>query len=135
MPRGKRKVKRKMKGGYLPRSIGENNLNALNNIAVGENNLNAIKLLELPKPPLQPTGQIVNVAAMPYQVTGNVPLFDRIRGALKRSQVISKTARKLGATRLANFAESHGYGRKPRRRIRGRGPAFVDRYGTYIRAY
>ncbi len=133
MPRGKRKVKRKMKGGYLPRSIGENNLNALNNIAVGENNLNAIKLLELPKPPLQMPGQIVNIPA--YPTSGTVPFFDRIRGALKRTKIISRGARALGASRVANYAEQYGYGRKPRRRIRGRGPAFVDKYGTPLHAY
>ena len=122
-----------MRGGALPGSLGENNINQLRQIDVGENNLAAIAQLEMPKPPLQPLGQVVNVSA--YPVTGSVPFIDRVRGALKRTKVISRGARAIGATRIANFAEMHGYGRMRRGRMTGRGPAFVDRYGEFIHAY
>jgi hypothetical protein len=122
--------RRRYQGGAYLGSLGENNINALNRLSVGENNLRAIELLELPKPPLQPTGQIVRM----YPVTGSVPFIDRARGYLKRTKIISRGARKLGLNRVADFAEQRGYGRKRRSRIRG-GSALVDKYGEYIHAY
>lgn len=126
---------RRMRGGYLSSSLGENNLNALNQISIGENNLNAIKQLEMPKPPLQPTGQVVNIpfvphypAAIPYPVTGTVPFIDRVRGYLKRSKIISKTARALKANRIADFADQRGYGRRHRGGARY---AVIDKYGVF----
>jgi hypothetical protein len=137
MPKTRRKprktYRRVMRGGaILPQSLGENNIDALNRINVGENNLAAIANLKMPKPPLQPTGQIVNIPAINYPVTGSVPLIDRARGYLKRTQIISRTARKLGANKVANFAEQYGYGRKKKRRKHYGGAAFVDRYGNYL---
>jgi len=136
MPRKKKtQRRRRMMGGRALKSLGENNIAALERISVGENNLNAIKSLQEPKPPLQPTGQVVNVAAMPYPQTGSVPLLDKIRGALKRSKVISRGARALKLNKVADFAEQHGYGCRCRRRQRGRGSAYLDKYGNYIHAF
>lgn len=138
MPRkkaAKRKPRRRMNGkGDLPRSLGENNINQLARIGVGENNLNAIAQLEMPKPPLQPLGQVVNISALPYRVTGSVPLLDRVRGALKRSQIISKTARKLGANRIADYASQYGYGKRKKHMRGGARYALIDKYGAFIPA-
>lgn len=130
----RRRPRRRMKGGRAS-DLGENNINALNRISVGENNLAAIEALQQPKPPLQPTGQIVNLAPIPYRVTGSIPLLDQLRGALKRSRVISKTARALKFNRVADFAAQAGYGRRRVRRQAGRGPAYLDKYGNFIHAY
>lgn len=129
---------RRMRGGYIPSSLGENNINALQRISVGENNLAAIAALQHPKPPMQPLGQVVNIPSpivnIPYPITGNVPFFDRVRGALKRSKIISRGARALGAHGVARYADQFGYGRKRRHRGGAR-YAIIDRYGQFVPAY
>jgi hypothetical protein len=141
----RRVVRRRMRGGRGI-ELGENNINALkeNNInAMKENNINARhlqtgqinlvidKILAAAKPPLQPLGQIVQ--PVNYPNTGKVPLFDRVRGYLKRTRVISRTARTLGANRIADLAAHHGYGKRRRiSRRRQRGGALRDKYGQYL---
>ena len=73
-----------------------------------------------------------------YRVTGNVPLLDRVRGVLKRTRVISRTAKALGANRIGDFAYQRGYGRsKSRKRSKSMkggsssGYALRDKYGAY----
>ena len=73
------KPKRRQRGG-----------NALQQIETGNKNLQALTMLQMPKPPLQQPGQVVN-------------------------------------------GLQQGSGK--RRRLRGRGPALVDRYGAYAHAF
>jgi hypothetical protein len=129
--------RRRMRGGRGI-ELGENNINALkeNNInarhlQTGQANLVIDKILAAAKPPLQPLGQIVQ--PVNYPNTGKVPLFDRVRGYLKRTRVISRTARTLGANRIADLAAHHGYGKRRRiSRRRQRGGALRDKYGQYL---
>jgi len=76
--------KRKQRGG-----------NTLQQINTGNKNLYALNMLQMPKPPLQVPGQIVN--------------------GLQQQQGAGK--------------------RKSKRRMYGKGPAIVDRYGAFVHAY
>jgi hypothetical protein len=131
---------------YGGRSLGENNINALQRISVGENNLRAIEKLSEPKPPLQQPAQL----AMPVQPrTQSRNFFARAKDFLKQGRYISKGAWIAGDItgykplyRLSEYAYQRGYGRKKKRktrrvrRQRGRGiasnGAVVDRYGAYL---
>jgi hypothetical protein len=127
-----RRRRRRMRGGRLT-DLGQNNIDALNRISVGENNLAAIQQLEMPKPPMQPLGQVPNLGMINVGQIANSqpPLLDRVRGYLKRTKVISRGARKLGLSGVADFAEQRGYGRRRHRRQRG-GAFLVDGYGAFV---
>jgi hypothetical protein len=118
MPTKRKKTvkRRKMRGGRLK----ENDRNAMK-----ENDRNRFKENNLAPAYIDNQRAILNtikhnpvipLAVPNYPSTGSVPLFDRIRGFLKKGKYISKTARSLGAHGIADFAEQYGYGKRRKKR-------------------
>lgn len=120
-----RKRRKPQRGGYLKENdriqLRENDRNQFR-----ENNLPPAYVAEqrgilknIPKfnAPIVPVVVHQPVMHDPYRVTGKVPLFDRVNGFLKRTKIASKTARALGAHKIADALVDRGYGLvRPKRR-------------------